>query len=623
MTVDHRTLAFGATNTSGTLSNVTASQRETVTFTGSTPTWTATTTEPWLQITGGSGTGTGQFTVAVVSAAGLPATGTTTGTVLVSSGGAVNSPIQVTVTLTLFASSTTSTAPFGSFDTPVNGATGLSGSIAVTGWALDDVGIDHVEIWRDVVAGETTPPYGGPGPGRGKIFIANPLFISGSRPDVEAAWPNSPLAYRSGWGYLLLTWGLWNQGNGAYTLYAFAYDKEGHASTLGTKTIAVDNQHATKPFGALDTPDYGATISGGFWNYGWTLTPTASPSCTIANGNVLVAIDSGPLVPVSYGDVRSDIASAFRGFTNGSSAGGAFYIDTTTLTNGTHQIGWFVTDSCGRQDGIGSRFFTVLNGSSLTTKAAAQSRPPQVASRAAQVAAGANWAPIEVQRSDGARTWAYPNAAGTRIVQIDQGERVEVQLPTIDSVTYAGYHWVNGQLRPPPLGSSLDTHAGLFYWQPAAGFLGSYDLVFVPTRLFSGASEGGQADRGPSVPVRIIVGPSVRMAIDTPYAGSTPSSPLVIAGWAIDLAAADRSGVDTVHVWAYPTAGGEPIFLGVAAYGDPRPDVGAIYGPQFENAAYNLMVGRLKPGTYDIVVYPHRVATGAFDGAQVVRISVP
>ena len=33
----------------------------------------------------------------------------------------------------------------------------------------------------------------------------------------------------------------------------------------------------------------------------------------------------------------------------------------TTLTNGTHQIGWLVTDNCGRADGIGSRFFSVQN----------------------------------------------------------------------------------------------------------------------------------------------------------------------------------------------------------------------------------------------------------------------
>jgi len=42
----------------------------------------------------------------------------------------------------------------GSFDTPASGSS-VAGSIAVTGWALDDIGVDRVEIWRDLVPGET------------------------------------------------------------------------------------------------------------------------------------------------------------------------------------------------------------------------------------------------------------------------------------------------------------------------------------------------------------------------------------------------------------------------------------------------------------------------------------
>jgi hypothetical protein len=365
MAVDHTLLSFGATNAGGILISTTASQRVAVTFTGvTTGTWTAAGNRPWLGITGGSGMGNGEFTVAVVSDPSLPATGTVTGSVTVASSVATNSPVVVSVTLTLVAPGATQ-GPFGAFDTPLDGTTGAQGSIAVTGWALDDVEVDRVEIWRDLMSGETTVPYFDPGhPGHGKVFIANAFFVAGSRPDVEAAFPGSPLAYRSGWGYLLLTWGLWEQGNGTYRLYAFAFDKEGHAATLGVKTIAVDNAHANKPFGSIDTPAYGQTVSGSFWNYGWALTP--GPDCAIANGNVWMAIDSGPLIPVSYGDLRADIAASFPGFSNGSGAGGAFNIDTTILTNGPHTIGWLVTDGCGRTDGIGSRFFTVFNGAALT-----------------------------------------------------------------------------------------------------------------------------------------------------------------------------------------------------------------------------------------------------------------
>ena len=34
-------------------------------------------------------------------------------------------------------------------------------------------------------------------------------------------------------------------------------------------------------------------------------------------------------------------------------------------------------------------------------------------------------------------------------------------------------------MRPLPVGSSFEAASTTFYWQPAAGFLGSYELVFV------------------------------------------------------------------------------------------------------------------------------------------------
>jgi hypothetical protein len=186
----------------------------------------------------------------------------------------------------------TSSVPYGAFDTPASNADGaLTGSFAVTGWALDDIGVERVEIWRDLATTEppsaayTTDPSH---PAFGKVFIAEAFFVQGARPDVEAIYPEMPLAYRAGWGYLLLSWGLFGQGNGSYRLYAWAYDKEGNHALLGTKTIAVANASAIKPFGALDTPAYGATVSGGFWNYGWALTPNATPVCRIQPGLVLM-----------------------------------------------------------------------------------------------------------------------------------------------------------------------------------------------------------------------------------------------------------------------------------------------------------------------------------------------
>ncbi|MCP4148253.1 MAG: hypothetical protein GY757_10935 [bacterium] len=72
--------------------------------------------------------------------------------------------------------------PFGEFSTPVDGSTGAN-SIPVTGWALDDVGIETVKIYREesgILA-----------------YLGDAVFVEGARPDVEQAYPGYPENYRA------------------------------------------------------------------------------------------------------------------------------------------------------------------------------------------------------------------------------------------------------------------------------------------------------------------------------------------------------------------------------------------------------------------------------------------
>jgi hypothetical protein len=112
------------------------------------------------------------------------------------------------------------------------------------------------------------------------------------------------------------------------------------------------------------------------------------------------------------------------------------------------------------------------------------------------------------------------------------------------------------------------------------------------------------------------------MTIDIPQTGNAVDRSFTVAGWALDLAAEDGSGVDTVDVWAYPATGADPIFLGAAAIGGARPDVAATYGAQFERSSFDLVATGLRAGAYDVVVYAHRSRTNRFDAAQAVRIEV-
>ena len=84
------------------------------------------------------------------------------------------------VRLTISADGSTA-APFGSFDSPVNGTANISGAIPVTGWALDDIGLAKVEIWRDpaLTAGEVNSLY----------YVGEGLFVEGARPGYRSELP--------------------------------------------------------------------------------------------------------------------------------------------------------------------------------------------------------------------------------------------------------------------------------------------------------------------------------------------------------------------------------------------------------------------------------------------------
>jgi len=126
------------------------------------------------------------------------------------------------------------------------------------------------------------------------------------------------------------------------------------------------------------------------------------------------------------------------------------------------------------------------------------------------------------------------------------------------------------------------------------------------TRSFT-TSGGATGPPPPPVPV---------MALDRPASGGSVGRTFIVSGWAIDLSAGLGTGVDAVHVWASPTAGGAAVFLGAASYGKSRPDVGAAYGGRFTNSGFQLTTSALSAGNYTISAYMHSSYTGTFIGAQ-------
>ena len=297
--------------------------------------WSASVDAPWIHLSNETGASGGAVTITVDNNFSGQ---TRQGRVVI--GGQI-----VTVTQ----AGTASQPGFGVIDTPADFATGISGALNVTGWALDDVGVAAVRLYRDPVAGEPLT----------LIPLGTATLVEGARPDVQAVFPTSPFASRAGWGYQLLT-NMLPGGDGTFRLHAYVEDLEGHATPIGSRTVTVKNSTASLPFGALDTPGPGETVAGVITNWGWALTPPDG-SIPLDGSTIDVIVDGLFAGHPTFGLDRPDIAALFPGYANTNSAVGYLTIDTTTLTNGVHTIAWVVRDSLGRAQGIGSRYFTVRN----------------------------------------------------------------------------------------------------------------------------------------------------------------------------------------------------------------------------------------------------------------------
>lgn len=679
MTPSPTALNFGAVNSGGTLSSVTPPQTVTVSQSGGDGVaWTVSADVPWLTIAAGdaAGSGSGTFSVGLNNTGNvLPASGTLAGTITITAPGARSNP-TIAVTATLYTPATTQ-PPFGLTSSPAPNAV-VQGAVGITGWVLDDVGIDRVRLYRNCLAFEDQASCQWVG-GYQVVWMGDATIVAGARPDIEAAYPGYPQNNRAGWGYAMLSNlspQIPNQqmfgGQGPLTIYIRARDVEGQEAWIGQTflpgsttlsdelptPIVMDNDTIAKPFGTIDTPAQGQTVSGAFWNWGWALTPDSNTTAgandiliptdgsTIrvwidgaSPGTVLYNMCRGTMAPHCVDDIASIFGNTtpqpigtpragnptkFRNLDANRGAIAGFYLNTAGLANGVHTIAWAAFDNATptpRGDGLGSRYFTVLNtGADIGgTRAIENPRPnaPAVsedtgarATRAGEVYARTGFdasAPLIELQAD---------ADGVFHVQLPEMGRLELQ---IGRMVQAGHLLVGGEERPLPVGSRLDADVATFTWAPGVGFIGTYRLAFDGTgntTLIDVTIRPAQAP----IPGEGVI----RMSLDVPGSGSTVSGTFTVAGWALDPQADIGSGIGAVHVWAQRTdvAGAVPVFLGAASLDGARPDVAGLYGAQFDRPGFNLAAPSLDAGTYTVTAYVWNRRTARWEDARSVILTV-
>ena len=175
---------------------------------------------------------------------------------------------------------------------------------------------------------------------------------------------------------------------------------------------------------------------------------------------------------------------------------------------------------------------------------------------------------------------------------------------------------------------SYGTQSGVYTTTVNVGNQASWSVVLNPsattTYYFAVQAFNSAGTSGYSSQVSTVVVPSQpRLTIDAPAAGSVLPSDLLISGWAVDTASTAGTGIDAIHIYAYPNPGSGRGVLGVGSYGGSRPDVGAFLGnSRYSSSGYTLPVVGLAPGAWQLTVYARSTVANAFTIVRSTAITV-
>ena len=227
----------------------------------------------------------------------------------------------------------------GAIDVPTPGRV-LDGQAVVAGWALAKSGVDKISLYID------------------RQFVDFPSG-GGNRPDIARLYPNYPGSANAAWSTTLdpekMT-------DGPHEIIVQAKAKSGALRQFGPLPFKwrVSSRHAAKEIplepilGNLDAPQPGAMVRGSTVVGGWVIAETGVQRIALYVDGQFVRFEVAE-------EKRPDIAKMYPAFPGSSNAGWTTALDTSSMSDGEHQILAQVKTKSGAIRNLGPVTFRVVH----------------------------------------------------------------------------------------------------------------------------------------------------------------------------------------------------------------------------------------------------------------------
>jgi N-acetylmuramoyl-L-alanine amidase len=357
---------------------------------------------------------------------------------------------------------------------------------------------------------------------------------------------------------------------------------------LGAVTVAllvlaavVGLRVRSSPMGSIDTPPEGAVLTQQATVSGWAIDHAARGNTGV--DAVTLYVDGREVGDAYYGIARTDLGAQFG--LQYVASGWSIRIEPAQLGAGSHTLEARAHSNVSGQDSSYTRTIEVPEG---VAASGSDAPPGSLVGSLDTPESGA-----VISGLTDVRGWAL-DAGATNNTGIDR-----VQLYVDDALVGDAQY---GERRPDVATRYGQQFAGSGWstrFDPATSSVGPH-MLEARVHTLTGA------EATYTTPIVIEQGTYPRGSLDVPTSGQTVAGNTAVAGWAIDLAAHQGTGIARVQIYIDGTQ------VATANMGQTRPEIGAAYGQRFSDSGWTAEVdlADVAPGPHTLVAMAESQLTG-------------